>query len=48
MWFPKLFVSVLDKIGMDRKILIGLFLIYFLPVIVYVCNQNSLLQLNVF
>ena len=39
MWFPKVFISALDKIGMDIK-----FLIYFLPVIVYACNQNSRLQ----
>ena len=48
MWFPIVFISALDKIGMDVKKTIGPFLIYFLPVMVYACNQNSRLQLNVF
>ena len=48
MWFPKVFISALDKIGMDVKKTIGRFLIYFLLVVVYACNQNTWLQLNVF
>ena len=48
MWFPIVFISALDKIGMDVKNPIVRFFIYFLPVMVYACNQNSWLQLNVF
>ena len=49
MWFPTFFISALDKIGMDvKKKTVGRFLIYFLPVMVYACNQNSRLQLNIF
>ena len=40
------FCTRLDRHG--RKIPIGRFLIYFLPVKVYARNQNSRLQLNVF
>ena len=42
------FISALDKIGMDVKKPIGRFEIYFLSVMIYACNQNSRLQLNVF
>ena len=44
---PSSFVSALDKIGMDVKKTIGRFFIYFLQSMVYACNQNSQLQLNV-
>ena len=40
MWFPIVSISALDKIGMDIK--------YNWPFMVYTCNQNSRLQLNVF
>ena len=45
---PESFTSALDKLGMDLKKTIGRFLIYFLQVMVYACNQNSQLQLNIF
>ena len=38
MWFPKLFISALDKIGVDAKYQ---FLIYFLPVMVYALILNQ-------
>ena len=53
MWFPIVFIFALDKILMEvkktnKKKTIDRFFIYFLLVMVYACNQNSRLQLNVF
>ena len=45
MLFPISYISALDKIGMDAKKQSVDFFIYFLPVMVYACNQNSRLQL---
>ena len=43
-----IFISALDKIGMDVKKKKTILFIYFLLVMVYACNQNSWLQLNIF
>ena len=56
MWPPFVFISGLDKIGMNvkkkkkkkKKKTPGRLLIYFLLVMVYACYQNSQLQLKVF
>ena len=45
---PKSFYYCTRPDRYERKKPIGRFLIYFLPVMVYACNQNSRLQLNVF
>ena len=46
MWFPVVFISALDKIGVDVKNPVADFFICFFRVMV--CNQNSRLQQNVF